>query len=1651
MPTGVDLQAALRMGLTVVTEVWSYKAKDWITSVHAADIDNDGDVEVLASSRDGRVRALTKQGDCRWERIIGKKSWVGTIMGAAPRADSPTSAAVVVGTRDGKVYALDKEGKTIDQEGKLYPFDKEGTALDHAKEQAAFWYSSQQVIRQVHITADSPACLVIGAEDRTARALDVATGTFLWEFATNGWVRAIASVCDESEDGTAKIFLGSSDSFLYVLDRQGVCLGSRNVTYPIRAIWVADVDQDGENEILLTTDGKDLLALTPTLTLKWRQTFESRLHAIHVADVDQDGQNEIIVGAEDKHIYFLDAQGKVIWRHFLGYRVFSVFALDLDNDGLIEVLAGSEDTKVHAFHVNLIKDLERKIRRRHANLMKSSPATLTTLPAAEYALLQDILNEDVKEHEQLRRVTLQKAERFLEAQNYLNALADLLKLEQQKVQVLWHKEQLGHIRTLCLGDVVGDSKREIIVGVTEGTISVISASGRLLWVYPLGEPLLVVQTGYIHHERWEEIIACSMDHHISIISEVQKRIRDRASIDEWMSTIYIPAHSREQAGEIIVGSEDKKITFYGQHLQQPLSTFSTPQGIKTLCAHPSPVGKKRSIEIVAGSLENSVYAYTREGSLLWEYQARDRVQAVHMRDIDGDGIAEVIVGSEDRNVHVLTSTGERKWRYYLPHTALSIDTGDIDGDGDVEIMVGCADGYMYVLSREGELLWKYRSSDRIWVLAAEDIDDDGNVEIALGAEDELELLQVVNQQRVRLLIQRCWSALQQGQAPTALLTDLLHNSEPLLRAFALSQLADLPALEPALEEILENFVKDGSLLVRKALIRTAMCHFPNNPHLMDHLLNLLSMDAHSDVRIAFIEQIETLIQYSGEERAALGFEYLQRFSRNIDRFVRRAVVRKLHWLIDEMHDIPQDTFFELLLMVAKDEESEWLIEEAARTLAHFFDEYNHELLSRLFRLIKSHVESTTLQGIADHALTPVVQHCLHALVYLFAELDEQHVYERTEQAVRALEETTAFRYGKETLLIWTELLYLLGLRTLDEIAQYQCRLTLRQFTEPNEYHLTLLHIFEHLSSVTRILKIYLRRSGINDRLASLLESISAIETMKEYVEREYVALAPEEPRVKFPDHCILEFLFQRWHALVHAQLNELRGRADLHVNLCTRDVRFEEQIVVLLSLTNEGRSSANNVKVSLLHSDDFSVLGRRTHEIETVLPHDEVQVEFVIEPSAYTLNLNVEIFFDDVETIMKSLPYRDRLELRTAATPLPFTPIPNPYSTGTPIHDSKMFYGREEDIAFLWENLTRREAKTVLVLYGQRRSGKTTILLHLVNSPVLQEHIPVFIDMQNESYQINATKFLRNTAYYIFQALKERGVVVRKPRAEDFASDPTLAFDEFLDEVEAELAAGQKIILLIDEFEVLEEQVQKGRLDPEIFAYLRSLMQHRPHLNFLLSGTHTIEQLTRRYWSVFFNIARHHRLTRLSKKGSAALITRPVAGFLEYDVYGVRKIQHLTGDQPYLIHLICRALVDHCNEQRKAYVTINDINTVLQEVMQTGQFLFDWLWDQITPQERLALAALASIGGDDGRFLSLVEIEEVYRHYHLPYKRETLWTTLKSLVSADIFERDHEHNEHENTRGGSTEAARYRISVGLIRLWLRQEKPLEFVMRQEIQ
>src|SRR6185312_4221998 len=245
-----SLRDTLRAGLSVVSELWNYKAKDWVLCVQATDINNDGDVEIVACSRDGRVRSLNKEGDVRWERVIGSKAWVGAMAAISfPWSDQASliekdtredkyilPVRIITGSRDGKVYALDQHGRTIRKDGKVYAFGKGDRVLEKDEEKAACWLDTGTVVRQIFANSALSKNVIIGSQDGYAYALNYETGEVDWKFAAKGWVRAVFWG-DINGDGKAEVIIGSNEKYLHIFTEEGKLLKNVYMQYPIHALY----------------------------------------------------------------------------------------------------------------------------------------------------------------------------------------------------------------------------------------------------------------------------------------------------------------------------------------------------------------------------------------------------------------------------------------------------------------------------------------------------------------------------------------------------------------------------------------------------------------------------------------------------------------------------------------------------------------------------------------------------------------------------------------------------------------------------------------------------------------------------------------------------------------------------------------------------------------------------------------------------------------------------------------------------------------------------------------------------------------------------------------------------------------------------------------------------------------------------------------------------------------------------------------------------------------------------------------------------------------------------------------------------------------------------------------------------------------------
>ena len=158
----------------------------------------------------------------------------------------------------------------------------------------------------------------------------------------------------------------------------------------------------------------------------------------------------------------------------------------------------------------------------------------------------------------------------------------------------------------------------------------------------------------------------------------------------------------------------------------------------------------------------------------------------------------------------------------------------------------------------------------------------------------------------------------------------------------------------------------------------------------------------------------------------------------------------------------------------------------------------------------------------------------------------------------------------------------------------------------------------------------------------------------------------------------------------------------------------------------------------------------------------------------------------------------------------------NPYIAGNPVTGTEMFFGREDVFTFIRQTLIGQHRDNVIVLYGQRRTGKTSILYqmhHFLDT----RYLCIFIDLHGFALE-SLGGFLWELANNIQRVLRrDYQILLPGINRVEFMTDPRTAFEsDFLSMVWSAIG-DRHILLMLDEAVRLQEQVQAGKLEQDIF------------------------------------------------------------------------------------------------------------------------------------------------------------------------------------------------------------------------------------------
>jgi GTP diphosphokinase / guanosine-3',5'-bis(diphosphate) 3'-diphosphatase len=375
---------------------------------------------------------------------------------------------------------------------------------------------------------------------------------------------------------------------------------------------------------------------------------------------------------------------------------------------------------------------------------------------------------------------------------------------------------------------------------------------------------------------------------------------------------------------------------------------------------------------------------------------------------------------------------------------------------------------------------------------------------------------------------------------------------------------------------------------------------------------------------------------------------------------------------------------------------------------------------------------------------------------------------------------------------------------------------------------------------------------------------------------------------------------------------------------------------------------------------------------------------------------------------------------------------PNPY--GPRLAEGSRFYGREAECERVANMLRSSSESTAILLWGQKRIGKTSFVLRL-KEQAQGDFLPVYIDMQGLK-DSSTTQFLHELMLGISHTLLNSIIDLKREMSvtplHRLRKDPLAYFDSFMTVVEEVIEDHTPLVVILDEFQCLcslrEEEVKRDA----IFSRLRSRSLHRRGMRLVLSGGGLISQLTQQGdISSLFNISYDEKLGALEAKAARRLIKDGLTKVGSITDLAIDLLLDLTACHPFYLQLLCSKLFEQAKEHR---VTITQ-QMVMQNVQEwlnnadSGRFIHLWEgYDAASTQKnKLILCAIAQLTSNEVEYSRLADVLCPTMPEH------ELIGTLEDLTSLGIIRRDHLY---------------YAIEVKLFTRWLKKQWPLEVALKE---
>ncbi len=401
----------------------------------------------------------------------------------------------------------------------------------------------------------------------------------------------------------------------------------------------------------------------------------------------------------------------------------------------------------------------------------------------------------------------------------------------------------------------------------------------------------------------------------------------------------------------------------------------------------------------------------------------------------------------------------------------------------------------------------------------------------------------------------------------------------------------------------------------------------------------------------------------------------------------------------------------------------------------------------------------------------------------------------------------------------------------------------------------------------------------------------------------------------------------------------------------------------------------------------------------------------------------------------------------------------SPYVCGDPIRPERndVFFGRDE----LLDQIRRQieQSGNVVLLEGNRRAGKSSILRHLEGLGPVPGWLAVYCSLQGaegsqQKVGVPTVAVFREIASSIVKGMVILGIELPLPdgsvlpvgkkigiaeacRKGISEESPFTDFRDYTEEI-LDIVSKHKIgiLLMLDEFDKLQEGIDNKVTSPQVPENIRYMVQTYPNFSAILTGSRRMKRLREEYWSALYGLGTRFDVTTLSHEAASRLVTEPVKGRLTYSRESLERVISITNHHPYLLQCLCNRIFDMAAQLKIRSVTL-DIVEQASNLLADNNEHFASLWDYAGSDRRRFILGITHKEEADSNFLPFGTLKERLSSYGIDLNDENLIADIQFLRELELVDLK-----------GEIGSGYYVLAIPLMGRWIDRQHDFEVLMKK---